>query len=219
LPKGFVGYTGDALKKEDPNIYDVEAAKKLLADAGFPGGKGFPTFELWMRQPSAVDTAYCEAIQAAWKENLGINIKLVPADFPSFGQSVFTDKKIPMYWVGYGLDYWDPATFLNIFRAGGRHPWELKQYDDAVTSANAMADPKQRLDGLAAAEKILVDDAGFAFFCSSFTIGLWPCNIAGGWTVPNSNGYSAVHASPYSGGPSEYDDFYFTNSKCRESLK
>jgi ABC-type transport system substrate-binding protein len=219
LPKGFVGNSYDALAKEDPNIFDVEAAKKLLAEAGFPDGKGFPEYEMWMRSATATETSYCEAIQAAWKENLGINVKLFPTDHPTFTKAVFTEKKVPLYAVAYSLDFWDPVTFLNVFRTGSRHPWASKEFDDAVTAANSEGDPQKRFAGLAAAEKILVNDVGFAFFSSSFGISLWPCNIAGGWSTPNSLGYSAVSTSPYAGGPNEYDDFYFTNSKCREGLK
>lgn len=219
LPKGFVGNSYDALSKEDPNVFDIEAAKKLLADAGFPDGKGFPEFELWIRSPTPYFTASCQAIQDAWKKNLGINVKLVPADHPTFTKAVFTEKRIPIYFVGYSLDYWDPVTFLNVFRTGSRHPWASKDFDDAVTSANEQADSAKRLAGLAAAEKILVDDAGFVFWSCNFSIALWPCNIAGGWVTPNSLGYSAISTSPYAGGPNIYDDFYYTNSTCRAGLK
>jgi peptide/nickel transport system substrate-binding protein/oligopeptide transport system substrate-binding protein len=219
LPKGFIGNSYDALAKEDPNVFDIAAAKQLLADAGFPDGKGFPEFELWIRSPTPYFTASCEAIQASWLKNLGINVKLVPADHPTFTKAVFTDKSVPIYFVGYSLDYWDPVTFLNVFRTGSRHPWESKDFDDAVTTANAQPDAAKRLTGLGAAEKILVQDAGFVFWSCNFAIALWPCNIAGGWTTPNSLGYSAVSTSPYAGGPNEYDDFYYNNSNCRAGLK
>jgi ABC-type oligopeptide transport system substrate-binding subunit len=219
LPKGFVGNSYDALKNEDPNIFDVAAAKQLMADAGFPDGNGFPEFELWMRSVAPTELTYCEAIQAAWKENLGVNVKLVPADHPTFTKAVFTEKKVPLYAVGYSLDYWDPVTFLNVFRSGSRHPWSSKAFDDAIIEANAKADPTERFAGISAAEKMLVNDVGFCFFSCAFTISLWPCTIAGGWSKPNSLGYSAPSTSPYAGGPNMYDDFYFTDSTCRAGLK
>jgi len=75
LPKGFPNYNPD-LEKLDPNVYDPEAAKQLLADAGYADGAGFPTYELYIRQPENQQVAVCEAIQAQWKENLGITIEL-----------------------------------------------------------------------------------------------------------------------------------------------
>ena len=85
----------------DPNVYDPEAAQKLLAEAGFPGGEGFPNFELYIRQPNAKQVAICEAVQARWKENLGIDIELRPSDFQSFTSASFTEKTAPMYYVEY----------------------------------------------------------------------------------------------------------------------
>ncbi len=57
--------------------YDVAKAKDLLAQAGFPDGRGFPTIELthWNVQRASLE---CQAIAAMWKENLGINTSLVP---------------------------------------------------------------------------------------------------------------------------------------------
>lgn len=152
LPKGFPGNTYEALKAEDPNVFDVEGAKKLLADAGFPEGKGFPEFELWIRSPKPFMTSLCEAVQASWKANLGINVKLVPADHPTFTQAVFKDRKVPIYFVGYSYDFWDAATFMAVFRTGSRHPWGNTTFDDVYAKANAEIDQTKRLAGLAEAE-------------------------------------------------------------------
>ena len=73
VPKGFPGNVYEQLKSADPNVFDVEAAQKLLADAGFPGGEGFPKYELWIRNPQPYMVTLCEAVQAAWKEHLNID--------------------------------------------------------------------------------------------------------------------------------------------------
>jgi len=218
LPKGFPGNRFEDLMKEDPNVFDPEAAKALLADAGFPDGAGFPEYELWIRSPQPWMTTICEAVQASWKEHLGVNVKLVPADHPTFTANVFAEKKIPIYHVGYSLDFYDPATFLSVFRTGGRHPWSNEQFDETYANANAEVDPKVRLDGIAEAEKILVNDAGFVFLSQPFTIKLWPCNLAGEVTEPNSLGYSSDAGSPYSGGGVPWVGGYWTDSTCRDSL-
>ena len=62
----------------------------------------------------------CEAVQAVWKEHLNIDVDLYPTDHQSFTSTVFREKKIPMYFVGYSRDYFDPSTFLAVFRSGGR---------------------------------------------------------------------------------------------------
>lgn len=64
LPKGFPNYIGDQLKGLDPNKYDPEAARQLLSKAGYADGAGFPRFELWLRQPTPIQSALGQAIQA-----------------------------------------------------------------------------------------------------------------------------------------------------------
>lgn len=218
LPKGFPGNTYEALKAEDPNVFDVEGAKKLLADAGFPEGKGFPEFELWIRSPKPFMTSLCEAVQASWKANLGINVKLVPADHPTFTQAVFKDRKVPIYFVGYSYDFWDAATFMAVFRTGSRHPWGNTTFDDVYAKANAEIDQTKRLAGLAEAEKILVNDVGFIFLICPFGIKLFPCNLQGEFVSPNSLGYSNNTGSTY-GNTSGMIGFYWSQSECRKSLQ
>ena len=59
LMPGFPDANADELKKLDVNKYDPAAAKKLLADAGYPDGKGFPKQELWLRQENDLNKADC----------------------------------------------------------------------------------------------------------------------------------------------------------------
>jgi len=60
LPPNFPGYTGDQLKSIQ--AYDVPQAKKLLADAGYPGGRRFPSTEFWLRQADPSHSGYAERI-------------------------------------------------------------------------------------------------------------------------------------------------------------
>ncbi len=73
---GFPDANAEVLKNEDVNKYDVAAAQKLLADAGYPGGKGFPNQELWLRNESDLNKAVGSAIAAMLKDNLGINVQV-----------------------------------------------------------------------------------------------------------------------------------------------
>jgi len=215
VPKGFPGNVYEQLKTVDPNVFDVEAAKKLLAEAGYPDGKGFPKYELWIRNPAPYMVTLCEAVQAAWKEHLGINVELYPTDHQSFTATVFKEKKIPMYFVGYSRDYYDPSTFLAVFRGGGRHPHDDPEFDDAYGTANSTFDPKKRLELLGKAEEILVNSGGYVFLIQPFSIKLWPCNLAGEGLEPNQEGYQVE--SGY-GAAWPRPGIYWSDPKCRVGL-
>jgi len=218
LPKGFPNYIGEQLKELDPNVYDPEAARQLLAKAGYPDGKGFPVFGMWIRQPDASRMALCEAIQARWKENLGITVELRPSDFQSFTDTAFKQKNAPIYFVNYSLDYYDPATFLNIFRTGGRHPHEDPEWTAFYDEANAIMDPEKRFALLQEAEKRLVLSVAYYFVESPFGIMLWPCNLKGETVQPNKDGYQF-----YGGGGvgcfHAYEGMYWADPACRAGLR
>ena len=217
LPKGFPNYNEDN-KDLDPNVYDPEAAKQLLAKAGYPGGKGFPKYEIWIRQPTQQQLAVCQAIQARWKENLGVEVELRPSDFQSFTTTSFAEKNAPMYYVGYAQDYNDPATFMNVFRSTGRHPHADKSWDEFYNAANSSFDPKARMEGLKEAEKRLVDSAAWFFVAQPFSITLWQCNAKGWALEPNKSGYQFWGGGGV-GCPHAYEGIYWSDSDCRKGLR
>jgi oligopeptide transport system substrate-binding protein len=149
---------------------DIATAKALLAQAGYPGGKGFPAFTL-LYNTSNLTKTICEAIQGMWKKNLGISCTLRSEEI-----GVFVDDLIHMNfnlalvrWTG---DYMDPSTFLNMFVTGGGSShtgWSNKSYDALIAKANATIDPKARMATLHAAEKILMTDFPILplYYCTS----------------------------------------------------
>lgn len=220
LPNGFPNFNPE-LQGMDVNIFDVEAAKTLLANAGFPDGAGFPKFEMWIRQPSVFMSTFSQAIQARWKENLGIDVELKPADFQAFTAAAFGDKTAPIYYVSYSMDYYDPATFLNVFRAssvGGRHPVDNVDWTTAYNTANGTLDLEKRLELMKQSEIDLVDSAAWFFLYGPFSIVLRPCNLVGPATEPNKDGYRF-----FSGGGTgcihAYEEMYYNNSDCRASIR
>jgi ABC-type transport system substrate-binding protein len=218
LPKGFPGYTGDSLKELDINKYDPDAAKALMEKAGYKDGKGFPKFEMWVRwnNPSQKVQSLAEAIQARWKEILGITVELRFVEIQSFTQSVFKDRTVPIYWVNYSMDYYDPATFLNVFRDGGRHPTDTKAWTESYNEANTTLDAEKRFELLAKSEKELVESSAFYFVHSPFDINMDPCNLGG--LKPNKDGYTFT-AGGGPGTPHAFEGLYWTNSTCRANLK
>ncbi len=104
-----------ASKYEKGLPYNVQQAQKLLAQAGYPGGKGFPTLQLYCEvqsvQPQGVPVA--EAIQQELKQNLGINFKITPLASTQYGSVAWngiTQGIEPGLVVNSGLANWiEPA--------------------------------------------------------------------------------------------------------------
>lgn len=215
IPTGFPNNQDDAIKTLDPNVYDPEKARELLAGAGFADGKDFPTFEMWIRQPSDTQLALCEAMQARWKENLNITIELRPSDFQSFTGNL--KENAPIYYVNYNMDYLDPATFMNVWRSTGRHPHSDTSWDEFYTAANSILnDPDKRFEQLREAEKRLIESTAWYFLQHPFGIGLSPCNLKGEWATPNKNGFVFKGGPP--GVPNAREGVYWAEASCRAGV-
>jgi oligopeptide transport system substrate-binding protein len=138
---------------------DIATAKALLAQAGYPNGKGFPAFTL-LYNTSQAHKSIAEAIQQMWKKNLGITCTLKNEEW-----GVYLDDRTNLNytvaragWIG---DYMDPNTFLDMWVTGGGNNgtgWSNKSYDALIAKAKATTDPKARMATLHAAEKILMTD-------------------------------------------------------------
>jgi oligopeptide transport system substrate-binding protein len=153
LPGTDFRTVGGTFYKDD----NITTAKALLAQAGYPNGKGFPAFTL-LFNTSDSNKANAEAIQQMWKKNLGITCTLRSEE-----HGVYLDDRANLNyqvarasWVG---DYMDPNTFLDLWVTGGGNNhsgWGNKSYDALIAKAKATIDPKVRMAALHAAEKILM---------------------------------------------------------------
>ena len=139
--------------------YDVAAAKKALADAGFPDGKGFPKVEL-VYNTSDLHRTITQAVQQMWKETLGIQVDLVNVEWKVYlaRQSALDFQISRAGWIG---DYVDPNTFLDMWITGGGNNqtgWSNKRYDELIVRAGRTLDAKERMKLFNDAEKLLVAD-------------------------------------------------------------
>jgi peptide/nickel transport system substrate-binding protein/oligopeptide transport system substrate-binding protein len=193
LMPGFPASTSDVLKNEDINKFDVAAAKKLLADAGYPDGKGFPKQELWLRQESDLNKSIAGAIAAMLKENLGIDVEVSNKETKLF-MDTLNAHKLPFYLLSYGFDYLDPSNMLGIWTSSGRHAWKNETFDKMVTEATSLVgDPAKRDQMFKDAEKILVDDAGGVFIYHSTPGAIYKPYMKGTELEPDKTGVAAWH--------------------------
>ncbi|HTF03130.1 MAG TPA: peptide ABC transporter substrate-binding protein [Bacteroidia bacterium] len=113
----IVGYEkvgeSDAITKEN-KIAERAMAKKLLAEAGFPDGKGFPTVKLVLNSGGSRNTRVAEAISSQLKEVLNINVEIANVSF----QQKLNDAKFArsdIYRSAWVADYPSAETFLSLF--------------------------------------------------------------------------------------------------------
>lgn len=158
LPPGVPGY--------DPSYqgipYNPDEARKLLAKAGYPGGKGFPKLTISFRQgyqhiPDAV-----LAIRNDLKQNLGIDVETRQVEWSQF----LTERHngtMPCFHLRWAADYVDPQDFLSLMLRTGTEEnkvgYSNPAFDSLCDKADIEPDPAKRADLYKQAEKIAVEDA------------------------------------------------------------
>ena len=156
VPAGLRGYTnakGLAL--------DVGGAKKLLAEAGYPDGKGFPKVEL-LYNTNELHRIVTQAVQQMWKQSLGIQVDLVNVEWKVYlsRQSQLDYQISRAGWIG---DYVDPNTFLDMWISGGGNNqtgWSNTRYDDMISRAACkLVNAGERMRLLQEAEQLLLNEA------------------------------------------------------------
>ena len=94
------------------NRFNVNEARRLLADAGYPDGRGLPAFQI-VYNTSDGHRIVCEYLQQAWKNNLGINTNLVNMEWASYLD--YRDApSMQIARAGWLSDYQDPVSFLGL---------------------------------------------------------------------------------------------------------
>ena len=139
--------------------HDIQLAKKLIAEAGYPDGDGFPKDFEYLFNSSELNRNIAVELQRMWKENLGIKIKLRQAENKVYlsSQSSLDYHISRSSWIG---DYNDPNTFLDMFMSqngNNRTGWKNIQYDNIIRTANDSTDSSKRHELFKKAENILIN--------------------------------------------------------------
>jgi oligopeptide transport system substrate-binding protein len=138
---------------------NVAEARRLLAEAGYPGGRGFPVFEI-SYNTHETHQSIAQLIRKQWQRNLGIRVRTRNEEFATLlsNQRSLNFDISRIAWIG---DYPDPNTYLDMFITGGdnnRTGWSSPEYDRLIQGAAKEPDAEKRLTMLHDAERILMDE-------------------------------------------------------------
>lgn len=165
-------YTAPGIKAADGTDFDnekyisesadIEAAKAMLAEAGYPNGEGLPTFT-YLINSEGNHEQIAQYLQDAWSK-IGVKIEINKQEFKVFLQTR-QDGDYMMARHGWNGDYVDPYTFLDMWVTGGGNNeigYSNAEYDKLLAEAKVTADVTKRTELLRKAEKILMDDTVIA---------------------------------------------------------
>ncbi len=160
VPPGVFGYRENV--KGLP--YDVEGAKALLAQAGYPGGKGISEIEFSYRDGRPDAELVAQTVQQQWKQALGVNITLQKREWGSY-LDLHNKKQLPAFHMRWAADYLDAENFLSTLLASygneNKIHYANPQYDALCRQADTILDEAKRKDLYAQAEDLVLSDAPF----------------------------------------------------------
>jgi oligopeptide transport system substrate-binding protein len=151
LPPGLPGHTPGIALPHDP-----QEARQLLAEAGYPEGRGFPPIEaVTMPEFEAVS----RHLQARWRETLGLETTWQTVDIEAFFAILHRGKQVPLALLRWRADYADPASFLSTLPHQRFTNWQNRAYAEFVRRARQVLDQETRIELYGQADRILVDEA------------------------------------------------------------
>jgi oligopeptide transport system substrate-binding protein len=141
--------------------FDPDEGRRLLAEAGFPGGKGFPRFKYLIASSGETAATVAQAIQAMWRKELGIEVEIENREWTAY-LAAMQELDYDLAGSGWIGDYLDPLTFIEMWTEGNGNNltgWSNQRFQDLLAQSHQEADPARRYGILREAETILTGES------------------------------------------------------------
>lgn len=158
--------------------FNVEMARALLAEAGYPGGMDSSGNQLALDLYSNGRDVVLEYVKDQWERHLGVRVNLQILENLIWSHRR-SERSMQLYRGQYEYDFLDPANMLTHLwrgtdeRGSPRHSWRDARFDELVTLAGREVDEQKRTNLYQQAERILVEDVGAIFLTHMVTHQVW----------------------------------------------
>jgi ABC-type oligopeptide transport system substrate-binding subunit len=144
--------------------YDPSRARRLLTEAGYPGGRGFPEVT-WLYSGGSTREPVVPFLRNAWRRHLGLTLRVQYLEWKEFMDRGERDPAHLSLW-GWFADYPDPDNMLRVVfhsAEGFNAPrWQSTRFDAVVEEAAEITDQRRRMDAYQEADRILVAEEAVA---------------------------------------------------------
>ncbi|NLX22371.1 MAG: peptide ABC transporter substrate-binding protein [Phycisphaerae bacterium] len=168
--------------------YDPERARRELADAGYPEGRGLPVVE-YLYNTGSNQEGVAQALKRMWERELGVRVELVGKETKAYSEDK-TEHRFTISRGGWFGDYMDPTTFLDLYQSENGHNsagYDDPRFDALLGEAAREPDPRKRLDLLSEAERQMVEEgvpmAPIFVYVMVYT---WRPNVVGVYPNPRA---------------------------------